>query len=116
MSAKQHLVRLLAAAVAALVSCLFVSGYSLACSLSYPPNYPAFTQWIFRNARYAYALPIAMLILGVWLLRSRQDRPVALECLVSLLWIGAFVWVLTAILAWQLVHIELWSGAGRNLR
>ena len=116
MSAKQRLVRLLAAVIAASVSCLFVSGYNLACSLSYAPNYPAVTRWIIRNARYAYALPFAMLILGFWLLRSRQDRPVALDCLVSLLWIGAFVWVLTAILGWQIEHIELWSGAGRSLR
>lgn len=116
MSPTQRLVRLLAAAIAALVSCLFVSGYSLACSLSYRPNYPAFTEWVLRNARYAYALPIIMLLIGIWLLRRHPDRSVALECLLSLLWIGAFAWVLTALYAWQLVHIEIWSGAGRNLQ
>jgi len=115
MTTKLRLVRLLAAAVAALASCLFVSGYSLACSLSYRPSYPVFTDWILRNARYAYALPLMILILGVGFLRGKQERPAAHECLVALLWIGAFVWALVAIYGWQLAQIEIWSGAGRNL-
>ena len=116
MSTKLRLVRLLAATVAALASCMFVSGYSLASSLSYRPNYPAFTDWILRNARYAYALPLMILIFGVGLLRGKQDRPAAHECLVALLWVGAFVWALVAIYGWQLAQIQIWSGAGRNLK
>lgn len=111
MSAKQHLVKLLAAVTAALVSCLFVHGYNWACLLSYGPPNAVLTDSIFRNARYAYVVPILMLFFGIVLLRSPKDRSVGLDCLVSLAWIGALLWVLLAIYAWQLTHIEIWSGA-----
>ncbi len=116
MNAKQRFVRFLAAVIAALISCLFVSVYNWACSASYGHPNPAITDSVVRNAPYAYAVPIVMLLFGVGLFRSRKDRAVALESLISLLWIAAFAWALTAIFAWQLTHIEIWSGAGRNLR
>src|SRR5262245_6052363 len=99
-ASSKRLIRLITAVVAALASCSFVSLYSMACSLSYRPNYPIFTGWVLGNARYAYALPILTLISGLWLLRKGEAKDVALECLVSVLWLCAFVWVLAAIYAW----------------
>lgn len=115
MSNKQFLVRFLAAVLAAFASCFFVRFYSVACSLSYRPNYPALTEWVLRNAKNAYAIPVIVLGVGVWVLMTKKAAGVALEILVAVIWIGAFAWVLAAIYAWQLAQIEIWSGAGRNL-
>ncbi len=112
MASKQHLIRLLAAVTSALLSCSFVSMYNVAGVLAYERgrSLPAITASVVRWAPFAHVVPGALLVVGLLLLRSRKDKSVALECVASLGWLGALAWVLVAIFAWQLTHIELYSG------
>ena len=112
MTTKHLVIRLLAAVAALLLSCSFVSVYNVAGSLSYERgrSLPAITASVVRWAPYTYALPVALLLIGVAFLRSRRDRYVGIECIVSVGWLGALAWVLIAVFAWQLTHIELYSG------
>ena len=112
MTTRHHIIRLLAAVAALLLSCSFVSMYNAAGSLSCERgrSLPAITASVVRWAPYTYALPVALLLIGVVFLRSRRDRSVGIECVVSVGWLGALAWVLIAVFAWQLTHIELYSG------
>lgn len=115
MSTKQQLVRLLAAVAIAVISCRFVTAYNVAALLSHERgrSLPAFTDAVVQYAAYAYVVPVAVLLLGLMLLRSTKDRRVMFECLIALAWILAFSWVLIALNSWQWTHVELFSGPYR---
>lgn len=106
MSTKQGLVRLLAAALATLVACIFVTAYNW---VSHDPRYllPAITRWLVAFTPYAYGVPVLVLLIGVVLLRSRTERIVAFEGLIATAWILAFCWVLASLFSWQLTHVEI---------
>jgi len=105
-------VRLLACVAAALISCVFVSLYSWASALTLDRGMalPAVARVVVSFMACAYAFPGAVLFLGAVQLRKYPRSVVAFECLVACAWLGALFWVLTAIYAWQVVHIELYSG------
>jgi uncharacterized BrkB/YihY/UPF0761 family membrane protein len=109
MTSKPRLIRLCAAVIALLISCLFVSAYNQASLLSYERgrSLPEVTGVVVDYAGWAYCLPVVVLLLGLWLLFRKGDRDVAFECLVSFGWLAAFFWALAAILAWQVTHMKL---------
>ena len=109
---KGRLVRLLACAVVALISCFFVSRYNWACSLSLERGMapPAVAAWVGAAAPYAYAAPVLLFLLGVFLLRRGSGSIVACEGLIAISWLGAFARALTAIFARQVAHIVAYSG------
>jgi len=112
MNDKGRLVRLLASAAAALVSCLFVSRYNWASYLSLErgQSLPAVTRYLVHATPYAYAIPGLVVLLGVVLVRRGSGSIVAFECLVAIAWLIALGWALAAVFAWQVVHIVLYSG------
>lgn len=109
MSTKLRIVRLLAAVIAALISCLFVSGYNWASLLSVErgQGLPAITDSVNQYAPWAYSIPLISGLLGIVLLRNRRRKFVLFEALIAFTWVAAFFWVLAAIFSWQLAHIEI---------
>lgn len=97
---------MLAAVLATLVACAFVSAYNFL-SLDMRNQLPAFTRWLLALTPYSYTVPAIVASIGVVLLRSRTARPIALEVLTASAWLFAFSWVLVALLCWQLTHVEI---------
>jgi hypothetical protein len=99
--------------LAALMACLFVSAYNL---ISHDPrrSLPAITASVVALTPYAYLVPIILFFVGVALLRSRTERPVAFEALIASAWLLAFCWVLAALFAWQLTHVEIVDAASHR--
>jgi hypothetical protein len=112
MTAGSNLVRLLAAAVAGSVSCLFVSLYGRFALIAFREEWPdaqlpRLTRYVLELAPYAYALPAVVLASGIFLLKGRTSRLIILESVIALAWVFALVWALTAIFVWQLTHVRI---------
>jgi hypothetical protein len=115
MSRSEHLVKVLGAFLALLLSCLFVSRYNWASSLAVDAHgrpWPAVTEYLVRAAPYAYVIPVAVLLSGVLLLRHSQRSATALQILIALGYLAAFFWSMAAIYVWQVAHIETVSNPG----
>ena len=68
---------------------------------------PAITIWVIALTQYAYAIPVIVLVSGIFLLRSRKARPIVFESLIALAWIFAFAWALITILVWQIARVRI---------
>ncbi len=106
---KVPLVRLLTAAAVALIACVFVSQYNWIANITRDPgpSLPAITGLVWRYSAYAYALPLLVLSFGVFFLRRSGLESVGLECTISVAWMGALLWILFALWAWELPRIHL---------
>jgi len=108
MAPKVPLVRLLTAVAVTVIACGFVSLYDLVSSLSIERGrvLPAITVIVLEYSRYAYVVPVLVLLLGLFFLRRRDGDPVGLECTISIAWLSALFWILLAVWAWQIPRIH----------
>jgi len=109
MRKKVPLVRLLTATAVALIACAFVSQYSKVAKITREPDasLPFYTGLVWRHSSHAYALPVLVLLFGVFFIRRSGAESVGLECTISVAWIAALLWILFALWAWELPLIQL---------
>lgn len=112
MNTGSNLVKLLAASTVGFTSCLFVSLFGKVSPWVFKQEQPgdvlpAITIWVIDLTQYVYAIPAMVLVAGIFLLRSRKERPVAFEIVIALAWIFAFVWALTSIFVWQVARVRI---------
>lgn len=111
---KPHLVRLLAAVLAAAVSAGFVVLYTRYSEFRFEFEHPGGTLMNMNSALSAYghwlfALPVLTLAAGWWLLVARPAATTSFEIVVSVTWLLAFTVALFCILAWQTQNVPSFS-------
>ena len=111
MSPRVPWIRLLTAVAAAGIACVFVSAYDWVSCLTMERNVslPVGTSVVGQFSAYAYALPVFVFLLGVFFLRRRDGGGVGLECIISVTWLAAMLWILYAVWAWQLPRVIIIS-------
>ena len=109
MSNSTRYIKLTSAILAALASCAFVSIYSKMSSYTQviqdQGSRPFIADMLVLYAHYAYVVPVILLIIGLWSILRKND--VALELLVALAWLFAFVWLAYTLLAWRTAEVPV---------
>ena len=108
-ASKIPLIRLLTAVAVSVIACAFVHLYSWITSLTFErgTSLPTIVEEIVFYSRYALIFPVILLVVGVLLLRKGEATAAVLECLISLAWITALLWILAALLAWQIARVPI---------
>ncbi len=123
MTRNVQLVRLLTSVVIAFAACSFVVFYDRALTIRYPfdhPNAegsrtasgefvishrPAASEFITAYRTYAYAVPLAALLLGILVIWRWPKLPALVEVVVSAMWVLGLVWAAFVLLMWQAQNI-----------
>lgn len=112
-----ELVRLLAAVMIALASCLFVAAYNDLAENRFPFDHPGQTlqarpdlgEFVTVHRHHAYAIPVAGLLLGSVIIWRWPKSKVLIELVVQTLWLLAFMWAGSVLLLWQIQNIPVFS-------
>jgi hypothetical protein len=129
-----QIVRLFTATTVMSAACFFVVQYDRLAAIRYPFDHPhADGHWIppggpLGNGRfvpesrpqaaefvsayctYAYAVPIAGLLLGILFIWRWPQRPVLTELVVSAMWVLGLIWAGFVLLEWQIQNIPVFHG------
>lgn len=128
MTRNVQFVRLLTSMVIAFGACAFVVFYDRASTIRYPfdhpnaegsrtasgefviSNRPAAGEFITAYRTYAYAVPLAGLLLGIVIIWRWPKLPALLELVVSAMWVLGLVWAGFVLLMWQGQNIPIFHG------
>jgi hypothetical protein len=123
-----QLIRLVASVVLALAACFFVVVYDRTSTIRYPFDHPdadAYTtesgetvlcsrpvagEFITAYCEYAYAVPLAALMLGVLVIWRWPEFHALIELIVSAMWVLGLIWVGFVLIMWQFQNIPLFHG------
>jgi len=113
-----ELVRLLAAVVIGLGSCLFVSAYNRLAETRFPFDHPGqelrarpdIGVFVTDHQQYAYTIPVLGFLVGCLIIWQWPKSKVLIELVVQILWILAFMWAGLVLIIWQIQNIPIFSG------
>ena len=112
-----ELVRLLAAVMIGLASCLFVAAYNNLAETRFPFDHPGQTLrarpdlgvFVTVHRHHAYVIPVAGLLLGSVIIWRWPKSKVLIELVIQTLWLLAFTWAGIVLLLWQIQNIPIFS-------
>jgi hypothetical protein len=112
-----EVVRLLAAVVIALASCIFVAAYNGYAETRFPFDHPGETltarpvigEFVAVHGKHAYVVPVAGLLLGTLVIWRWPTSHVLIELVVLVLWILAFIWAGVVLIVWQVQNIPIFT-------
>jgi hypothetical protein len=112
MTPNVQLLRLFTAVLSALASCCFVTYYTLLSlkRLAVDNPHKGLTPALVMLQHYgvwSYGLPILMLVLGIWLLRTRPNAVVRVELVIGMTWLFSCTWAALCLLVFQGQSIPL---------
>ena len=117
MTRSEQVVRLLAAVSISLAACLFVTGYDGSSHIRFQFDHPGQTltgcsagQFVRTYGKYAYAVPLAALLMGALIIRRWPNSHALFEVVVSTLWVLTFIWAGLILMIWQAQNIPIFSG------
>ena len=128
MTRSDQIIRLLASVVIAIAACTFVAVYDSMSTVRYQFDHPnADGHWTeqrefvldhllsgaeFTTTRhaYAYAIPVAGLLIGALFMWRWQQFPALIEVVIAAMWIFAAVWAAYVLLAWEAQNIPMYHG------
>jgi hypothetical protein len=116
LSRSEHITRVITAAVATLLACLFVLGYHSIKHHNHVEHgqldLPTATRCVAAAAPWTFVVPLVVLVLGALFLKPRAPHNLAIVVLTSIAWLFALAWPLLCLWAWELPFVLLAGEAG----
>ena len=108
-------IRLLTAVTVLFAACKFVNVYSQLSDTRFKFDHPdghtsRFNEFVLANGGWAYAVPFALLLVGIAIVWRWPRAQPPIELVVSTLWLVASGWFAITLLSWQMQNIPVFHG------